>query len=201
MTRTRGDIIGSPTASLLDELLPRFDVRIVQKTWVAAPPEAVFAAVKQVRALDVRLLAPLEALRSLPGRLSRRNTFKPASSLPLLEHFADGVIALGEREGAEIVAGAIGRFWQLFGNEPAPKLTTRKQFLAFTDPGYAKAAVSFVVLRDRAGSVVTTETRVLATSPDARRSFLRYWRMIRLGSVLIRRSWLAAIRRRATRNT
>jgi hypothetical protein len=45
------------------------------------------------------------------------------------------------------------------------------------------------------GSRVITETRVVGTSPEATRSLLRYWRVIRLGSSAIRRSWLATIRR------
>jgi hypothetical protein len=46
---------------------------------------------------------------------------------------------------------------------------------------------------------VVTETRVAGTSPEATRALLRYWVAIRLGSGAIRRSWLAAIRRRAAR--
>jgi uncharacterized SAM-binding protein YcdF (DUF218 family) len=48
------------------------------------------------------------------------------------------------------------------------------------------------------GSVVSTETRVFATSPAARRRFAAYWRVIYPGSAIIRRMWLRAIRRRAT---
>ena len=36
-------------------------------------------------------------------------------------------------------------------------------------------------------------------SPEATQAFLRYWRVIRPGSGAIRRSWLAAIRRRVAR--
>jgi hypothetical protein len=44
---------------------------------------------------------------------------------------------------------------------------------------------------------VSTETRVFATSPAARRRFAAYWRVIYPGSAIIRRSWLRAIRHRA----
>ena len=47
------------------------------------------------------------------------------------------------------------------------------------------------------GSLVSTETRVFATSDDARRQFARYWRVIYPGSAIIRRMWLRAIARRA----
>ena len=72
-------------------------------------------------------------------------------------------------------------------------------FLAFAVPGYAKAVVAFLVRPERGGSRIITETRMAGTSPEATRSLLRYWCAIRLGSGVIRRSWLAAIRRRAMR--
>jgi hypothetical protein len=123
----------------------------------------------------------------------------PEATAPLLETFTVGVVPLGERGGTEIVAGAIGRFWRLVGNEPAV-IRSRAGFLAFAEPGYAKAVVGFTVSPERDGSRVVTETRVLGTSPDATRIFGRYWLLIRPASGFIRRSWLAAIRRRAIRN-
>ena len=84
------------------------------------------------------------------------------------------------------------------GNEPAA-VRTREDFLSFAGPGYAKAAIAFLVRPERGGSRVVTETRVAGTSPEATRALLRYWVAIRLGSGAIRRSWLAAIRRRAAR--
>jgi hypothetical protein len=181
---------------LLEEVLPRFDASEVHDVWVAAPPEVAFAAVKQVTVGEIRLLKPLEALRALPGLLARRPVFRPDTSARVLDQFTTGVVPLGERAGTEIAAGAIGRFWRLLGNETA-RVRTREDFLSFDEPGYAKAAISFVVRPERGGSRVVTETRVAATSPDATRVLLRYWRVIRLGSGAIRRSWLAAVRRRA----
>jgi hypothetical protein len=74
---------------------------------------------------------------------------------------------------------------------------TREGFVAFAEPGYAKAAMAFLVRPERGGTRVVTETRIAGTSPEAVRAFGRYWRVIRPGSGAIRRSWLAAIRRRA----
>jgi hypothetical protein len=48
-------------------------------------------------------------------------------------------------------------------------------------------------------SLVSTETRVFANSASARRRFARYWRVIYPGSALIRRMWLRAVEKRATR--
>jgi hypothetical protein len=182
---------------LLAEVLPRFDAREVHFVWVAAPPEVVFAAVKDVTVGEVRLLLPLMALRSVPQLFARQRGFRPGRAARALDVFLDiGFVLVGERADAEIAVGAVGRFWRLAGNEPVP-VRTREGFIAFAEPGYAKGALSFVVTPERGGSRVVTETRVWCTSPDARRAFLRYWLAIRLGSGAIRRSWLAAIRRRA----
>jgi hypothetical protein len=188
----------SAQRSLLEEVLPRFDASEVHEVWVEAPPHFVFAAAKQVTVREVRLLRPLEALRALPGLLARRPVFWPNPSARVLDHFTTGVVPLGQRDSTEIAVGAIGRFWRLVGNETA-EVSTREDFLSFDEPGYAKAAISFLVRPERGGSRVITETRVVGTSPDATRVLLRYWRAIRLGSGAIRRSWLAAIRRRAVR--
>jgi hypothetical protein len=190
----------STPPSLLDEVLPRWDAREVHEAWVSAPPEVAFAAVKEVTIREVRLLLPLMALRGLPRRVARRRAFRPDRSAPVLAAFLRaGFILLGERPGAEIAAGAVGRFWRPAGNQPVA-LRGREDFVSFAAPGYAKGAMSFLVRPERGGSLVVTETRVAGTSPDATRAFRLYWLAIRLGSGAIRRSWLAAIRRRAIRS-
>jgi hypothetical protein len=192
------DETSSEPRHLLDEVLPRFDVSLVHEVWVPAPPHIAVEAVKRVTVGEVRLLRPLEALRTLPRLLAGRTDLLPAGSAAVLDAFTVGVVPLGERAGAEIAAGAIGRFWRLVHVDPVA-VRTREEFVAFDEPGYAKAAIAFLVRPERGGSRVITETRVLCTSPDAKRAFVRYWRAIRLGSSAIRRSWLAAIRRRAVR--
>src|SRR3954471_16018414 len=68
---------------LIDEALPRFDVREIHEIPVHAALDVVYAAIKSVTARDVRLLTPLEVLRVLPGLLVRRRPFRPTSSAPL----------------------------------------------------------------------------------------------------------------------
>src|SRR3954471_18640782 len=76
--------------SLLDHLLPRFDVRVVHEAWVPAPADVVYSAVKQLTAREVRILMPLEFLRWLPGFLTGRRPFWPDPSAPLLAAFTVG---------------------------------------------------------------------------------------------------------------
>ena len=49
------------------------------------------------------------------------------------------------------------------------------------------------------GSNAWNAPRVFATDASARRQFTAYWHIIYPGSAIIRRSWLRAIQRRATR--
>ena len=57
--------------------------------------------------------------------------------------------------------------------------------------------IASLVFDSGMGSRLTTETRVLASDPGVLRRFTAYWTLIHPGSDLLRRSWLAAIRRRA----
>jgi hypothetical protein len=174
--------------SLLEEVMPDYDVNEVHELWVADPPEAAYEAVLAVTGGEVRLFGPLMRLRTL-GR--SRRVFDPGAPL-LGEVLKVGFLKLGERPGEEVVVGAIGRFWSLTGNRPV----ATDDFGAFSEPGYAKAAMNFTVTPERNGARITTETRIACTDAAATRKFRRYWLVIRLGSGAIRRSWLKAIRRR-----
>jgi hypothetical protein len=174
---------------LLDEVMPEYDVHEVHSMWVAAQPAAAaYDAVLRVSTGRCGLFGPLMWLRTV-GRSAR--IFDPKASL-LADMLLEGFFHLAERPGEEIVVGAIGRFWSLFGNRPQ----VVDDFLAFDEPGYAKATLNFHVLPEGNGSRITTETRVIGTDAEATRKFRRYWFLIRLGSGAIRRSWLNAIRRR-----
>ena len=178
-------------STLLEEVLPEYDVHEVHELWVPAEPEEAFEAVMAVSAREVRLFRPLMRLRTF-GRSQR--VFD--AEAPLLEEMLKiGFVKLGERPGEEVVVGAIGRFWSPTGNKPIPT----PDFTAFAEPGYAKAAMNFTVTPERGGSLVATETRIVGTDAEATRKFRRYWFAIRLGSGAIRRSWLRAIRRRLRR--
>lgn len=80
-----------------------------------------------------------------------------------------------------------------------PDIREAREFAAFDEPGYARVAVNFSAGTAHGRTVLTTETRVLTTDSGSRRKFGRYWRLIRPGSAMIRRSWLRAAKRRAER--
>ena len=190
----------APVLPSLDQVMPRYDLRTAHETWIPARPEAVFDALLKLTGREIRLLGPLETIRLLPrGARGRREA--PAMSGSILEAYRrTGFVDLGGRPGTEVVLGAVGRFWSLYRNGPVRTVRTREDFLAFGEPGFAKAAMGFLVEPHGEGSRVVTETRVVGTDEQARRLFRRYWLIIGWASRAIRRSWLKALRRRLARS-
>lgn len=173
--------------TILDSLLPEFQFVERHRTWVDASPEAALAAAREVSLADMPLARLLMRIRGMRT---------PARG-PLLEQMlAGGFVRLGETPGHEVVAGAIGQMWKLSGGH-TPKVAGAVEFAAFKQPGYAKAAMSLAVHEVNGRCELVTETRVFATDGAARRSFSRYWLVIRPASGLIRRVWLRAAKKRA----
>jgi hypothetical protein len=177
----------------LDEFLPDYDVNEIHSTRVAAPPDAVMAAVRSVTAREVPVLGGLMALRSLPALLRGRRR-RPREGTILERFLRGGFVSLADRPD-ELVVGGVGRFWLASAEV---RRMSADEFGAFREPGYAKAAFNMHALPSSGGgTLLTTETRIQATDDHARRRFRRYWRLIYPGSAAIRRAWLRAIRRRA----
>ncbi len=183
-----------PRRKLLDEIMPRYDVNEVHDVWVPAAPSVAYEAIKAVVPREIRLFAPLMAIRMLPNRLKGRGAeLEPA--IPLLRQFVrQGFLILDERPGFEFVMGGIGRFWRLSGDEALHTIETYEDFISFAEPGYARVGLDFTASPEGDGSRIVTETRVVGTDPEATKLFRRYWFAIRLGSAAIRRSWLEGIR-------
>jgi hypothetical protein len=182
--------------TLLDQLMPAFEHNEVHDLWLDASPPEVCRALADLTGREIRLLLPLMALRKLPALLAGRAT-RGDRDLPVLEGLERaGFIRLAEEPGREIVFGVVGRFWKLIGNAPLDTVRDREGFTSFEEPGYAKAAMNFLAHAEGRGTRLITETRITTTDDVAARKFRRYWRVVRPGSGLIRRSWLAAVRRR-----
>jgi hypothetical protein len=184
--------------SLLEQFMARFDTRSQYAIEIHAPAQVMFTAVEAVSVKEVRFLRELEYVRALLGLAATGRLDVPAVDAPLLLSFTRGAVLLGARPPEEVLAGAIGCFWRLAGNEPVV-FGSPEEFLTFTEPGFAKAVVGFRIDPRGADILLTTETRFVATDEATHRLMSRYWRIIRPGSNLIRTEWLRAIRRRALR--
>ncbi|HEU0301598.1 MAG TPA: hypothetical protein VFR37_19240 [Longimicrobium sp.] len=180
---------------LIDDHLPRADFAERHALRVHAPPERAYAA---ARGLDLSGSLPVRvlfALRSLPALFTRRRGRGQRGLGATMEGLLrNGFILLDERPPQELVLGLVGRFWTPAGGieriDPA-------EFAGFDRPGMAVAAWNFTILPTDEGSLVATETRVRCTDDAARRSFARYWRVVRPFSGFTRMEALRAIRRAA----
>lgn len=176
-----------PRRSLLEALMPRFDMSASHHITVEAPVDTAYRAVLEADLAQSFVTRLLMAIRSLGRRAPSSFRF---GQLPPTGPF----FALASDPPREVVAGVIGRFWGLDGNVAEGHLAMFDEPLP---PGTAKAAWSFRVEDHARGSLLTTETRVLCSDDDARRHFLRYWTLIGPFSGVVRREALRLIRAQA----
>jgi hypothetical protein len=185
--------------TLLDQLLPASHFSETHSLAVDAPPGVVFAAINEVTLREVPVFRLLFQLRALPARLLGRNVsaFELRERLVMWARRA-GFVALGELPPKEVVFGVIGQPWRLTGGRSAP-VNGPEEFIAFTTPGYVKVVTTFQVgpSGTDARTTLSTETRIWAPDPATRDRFALYWWFIRVGSGIIRKEWLAAVKQRA----
>lgn len=174
--------------SALDRLLPVWDERSRHELLVHADPARVDAALRALTFGELRLTGVLRTLRGLRG--GRRDE-------SLITSFLDGAFELlADEPGRELAVGLIAQPWRLRGGQTR-EIPGAAEFVSFREPGFVRAVTGFAFEPEAGGTLLVTETRIQATDPRSRRAFARYWRVISLGSGLIRRDILRAVRRRA----
>jgi hypothetical protein len=180
-------------------LLPDWHYSTRAEAHVRAPAAEALAAVGEVTLSELPLTGALLLARSLPSLLTRRLR-PPSRKGPLFELLTTtpGFLRLQAPPGM-LVGGYVGRPWQLAGGSPAG-VKSVEQFKGFEQAGYAKVLMHFEAMAEGEGSRIVTETRIHLTDENARRAFGRYWRIVRIGSDLIRKDWLRAAGRRAEKN-
>lgn len=188
------DLPQSESIAVLESIMPVYDVQEVHSTHVDAVPARAYAAILAVTPGETSLVRPFLWVRTLPARLSGERVDNALWNRPFVSTTSPSII--GRVPDREIVVGLIGKFWKLRHGERVA-VQSREQFMAFKDPGFCVSTLSFHVDSEGTGSRVTTITRVRTTDPEARREFFRYWRFIRTGSAVLRRTWLRALKARA----
>ncbi len=179
----------------LDEFAPVWQFHEVHTIAVAAPPAQVFEAIERVRADEIFLFRTLIWIRNCGEPVPQNILDAGAHGESLIDvALHTTFVRLAEDAPRELVVGTV------VGAPPGTRgRLTPEVFQKPLPPGFALATMNFIVKTDGSGgSLVSTETRVFANSPSARRRFAAYWRLIYPGSALIRRMWLRAIERRAT---
>jgi len=159
--------------SRLDDLMPVWQFGERHTIHVAASPERVFAAIRNVRADEIAFFRTLATIRCL-GRCRGETILNPSRQTPILDVATkSGFHYLADDPPRELVLGSF----------IAPRVAATMNFLVTPD--------------GRGGSNVSTETRVFASTDSIGRRFAVYWRIIHPGSDIIRRGWLRAIKKRA----
>jgi len=179
----------------LDEFVPVYQFSEFHSIRVAAPKEKVYAAIKAVTADEISLFRTLTWMRRF-GQSGAEGILNAPPHEPILDVATrTSFLSLAEKPNHEIVLGTaviIPRGWRPSGR-PTPN-----GFKALHEPGFAVAAMNFLVEDAGPGAtLVTTETRIYATDASTRRRFAAYWRTIYPGSSFLRHTWLRAIKRRA----
>jgi hypothetical protein len=177
----------------LDDVIPDPQYRMRHSRDVAAPPIVVWDALLRVTMSALPLARALEGLRLLPARLAGRNrqplagrTFLDVTPIPVL---------FFERPHVVISAG-LSQAWRLLGGSAPPHLDAAA-LRAWSQPGWIKVAMEFRLDPIPVGTLLSTETRMLATDPRARRAFAAYWFLIRSSSGAIRREVMRVVADRA----
>ncbi|HEX9893457.1 MAG TPA: hypothetical protein VGA78_06015 [Gemmatimonadales bacterium] len=186
----------SPSArTRLDDLVPRYQFHERHQVATVASCARAYQALLNVTAGEITFFRTLTWIRRL-GRPGAESILNPPADAPLLKVATrSGFMLLANQEDREIVLGTVV-LMPPGGRRPE----NPDQFTTLSEPGYGKAALNFHwEPTGTGGCIVTTETRVFATDPEARRTFGKYWRVIYPGSALIRRMWLRAVKRRAER--
>ncbi|KZB85994.1 DUF2867 domain-containing protein [Amycolatopsis regifaucium] len=178
--------------ALAEQFTPRPDFAERHEIDISASPEAVWSAWQAMTITDPPPIArALIAVRSCIARLRHGHAH---SDLPKM------FIPLAAERPREVVEGLVGRWWEFGKHRNREEITGPAGFLAFAEPGYAKATVSFSFTETGAGRThVVTETRVVCMDAGARRAMARYWLLIRPFSGVLRMALLRTLRKRATR--
>lgn len=185
---------GGDEDELLDGFMPDCEVREHHEVRVAAPAAVTFASARGLELHRSPLIRGIFRARELVmGATAARDRTPQRPSLE--EVLTLGWRILAEEPDREIVIGAVTQPWRadvVFRGIPP------EEFAAFDQAGYVKIAWTLAATplgpRD---SVFRTETRAMATDPDSRARFRRYWTFVSPGIRLIRRETLRLVKREA----
>jgi hypothetical protein len=186
-----------PRDELLDRFLPNPDVDEYHQIKVRAPAAVTLAAAKETDLQASPIANAIFRLRAVPALL-RGGPFRPQGSRGLVEETLGlGWGVLAEEPDREIVIGAYTQPWheQVTFHSLPPE-----DFARFNRPGYVKIAWTLAAEPlGPASSLLVTRTRAVATDPQARRKFRRYWAPMSAGIVPIRHAGLPRMRKEAER--
>jgi len=188
-----GTTAGQIPMSLIDKFLPSYQFSERHQVTVRAAPGELLDLIQNFRHPKDRFGDTAMLLRQLPAKLmhllapSRTPRPSPVTRANFIPLARDG--------DREMVGGLVGKFWRpdfgLFAVKDAAG------FLLCNPPKTAKLVIGFVAEQSGDVTVLATETRVYCPDRYSLIMFFPYWLIIRPVSGLLRRRFLATIRRLA----
>jgi hypothetical protein len=179
----------------LDRFMPEYEIVERHHVRVAAPAHVTFGALRDMDLEDSRLIRAIFKGRELLLSADAGAKTHARGLVALTKELGWSVLA--DAPGHEIVMGAVTQPWKanvVFRGLPP------EEFAAFNEPGYVKIAWTLRADAVHDGeSIARTETRVMATSDEARRKFRWYWARFSPGIVLIREVSLRLVQKEAER--
>jgi len=179
---------GSPVAAFI----PVPDVQDTHAIEIHAPSDLVFEVAKGV---DMRESAVVATIFRIHGFIMRDRT-RPRRARGLVSETLSlgwGVLSYVPRQ--TIVLGAAARPW---ARDVTFSAIEPGSFKAFDESDLVKIVWSLEVEpRGEERTLLRTETRAVATDPESRKKFMRYWIVFSPGIRLIRWFMLRAVKREA----
>jgi hypothetical protein len=177
----------------LDDVIPEPQHRSRHSRVVGAPSEVVWDELHAVTMSALPLGRTLEAVRLLPARLSGR-LHQPLAGRSFLD--VTPIPVLFSERPCVVVSAGLSQAWRLLGGSTPPRLDAA-DLRCWWQPGWIKVGMEFRLEPTPLGTLLSTETRVVATDARTRRAFATYWFLIRPGSGAIRRELLRVVARRS----
>jgi len=165
------------------------------QTVVRAPAAFVLETARTLSLRSVPLVRAIFRLRALILGAKAQDAEWSQSFVKDLLRMGWGVLA--QEEGRWFVAGTVCRPWLA---DVVMTPTPVERFTEYSEPGQVK--IVWTMEAEPLGDArcrFSTETRAVATDPDAAARFRRYCRRFGVGMVLIRLLLLPAVRREAER--
>lgn len=183
--------------SAIDRFIPEGDIAECHQTIVHAPADVVLDVAEHY---DLRSSFIVDMIFRLRSLLMGAVKTPPRTAQGIVDETTSlGWGVLSRTSGREIVVGAVTRPWVA---DVTFRAIPADSFVAFDDPGYVKIVWTLEVEPLSDGRTrFRTQTRVLATDDEARRSFRSYWRRAAPGILMIRWLMVPAVRREAERRT
>lgn len=178
---------------VLDRFMPHPEVSERHEIEIHAPVDIVMATAKSLDLFSSPLIRTIIRARELA--LGGKPDPRPLPAGLYDQMRAIGWGLLSERDGREVVLGAVTQPWVA---APEFRAIPPDAFDAFGEPGFVKIVWTLRVDPvDDERSLFHTETRVCTTDAAARKRFREYWSFVAPGIKLIRVALLQPLRRAA----